>query len=81
MRYLFLLLALAACGNLQSFGDDLQDTKPTVSYRQSQMVYNDDECIGTIVMGICHGSILPKAEYHPTCYGQMLNGSCIGSMF
>jgi hypothetical protein len=45
-------------------------------------VYSPHECIGAVVMGQCHGSILPDySRPHPTCYGQMLNGSCIGAMF
>ncbi len=44
-------------------------------------VYREDECIGSIVNGVCHGSILPKTANHPTCYGQMINGQCTGPMF
>lgn len=46
-----------------------------------QKVYNASECIGPIIMGVCQGSILPNQAYHPTCYGQMLNGNCTGPMF
>ena len=46
-----------------------------------QTVYSADECIGPVIMGECHGSILPKSAYHPTCYGTMLNGQCTGPMF
>jgi hypothetical protein len=47
-----------------------------------QTVYSQRECIGAIVMGECHGSILPDySRPHPTCYGQMLNGMCTGPMF
>jgi hypothetical protein len=47
-----------------------------------QTVYSPNECIGAIVMGQCHGSILPDYSLpHPTCYGQMLNGRCTGPMF
>ena len=49
--------------------------------QQGQTVYSQDECIGAVVMGQCHGSILPKAGYHQTCYGSMLNGQCIGPQF
>lgn len=44
-------------------------------------VYRADECIGAVVNGVCHGSILPKTANHPTCYGQMINGQCTGPMF
>jgi hypothetical protein len=47
-----------------------------------QTVYSQHECIGAVVMGQCHGSILPDySRPHPTCYGQMLNGVCTGPMF
>jgi hypothetical protein len=47
-----------------------------------QTVYSQRECIGAVVMGECHGSILPDySRPHPTCYGQMLNGTCTGPMF
>jgi hypothetical protein len=44
-------------------------------------VYSPDECIGPIIMGVCHGQIQSHSAYHPTCYGQMLNGACTGPMF
>lgn len=45
-------------------------------------VYSPNECIGAVVMGQCHGSILPDySRPHPTCYGQMLNGICTGPLF
>lgn len=44
-------------------------------------VYSPEECIGPLIMGECKESILPKGGYHKTCYGQMLNGQCIGPMF
>jgi hypothetical protein len=47
-----------------------------------QTVYSQGECIGAVVMGQCHGSILPDySRPHPTCYGQLLNGICTGPMF
>jgi len=46
-----------------------------------QTVYSPSECIGPIVMGVCHGAILPHSATHPTCYGQMINGICTGPMF
>jgi hypothetical protein len=47
-----------------------------------QTVYSQQECIGAVVMGQCHGSILPDySRPHPTCYGQMINGMCTGPMF
>ena len=46
-----------------------------------QPVYRQTECIGAVVNGVCNGSILPNAGYHPTCYGTMLNGQCTGPMY
>lgn len=50
-------------------------------YENGTKVYSADECIGPIIMGECHGSILPNKAYSPTCHGQMLNGQCTGPMF
>jgi hypothetical protein len=44
-------------------------------------VYSAEECIGPIIMGKCHGSILPNGGYHPTCHGAWLAGRCTGPMF
>lgn len=46
-----------------------------------QTVYSEDECIGPVIMGQCHGTILDKGGHHPKCYGTMLNGQCTGPMF
>jgi hypothetical protein len=52
------------------------------NFGDGQTVYSPSECIGAVVMGVCHGSILPDySRPHPTCYGQMLNGVCTGPMF
>jgi hypothetical protein len=52
------------------------------NFGDGQTVYSQHECIGAVVMGVCHGSILPDySSPHPTCYGQMLNGTCTGPMF
>lgn len=48
---------------------------------QGQKVYRADECIGAIVNGQCHGSIIPKTANQPVCYGTMINGRCTGPMF
>ena len=47
----------------------------------SQKVYSADECVGALVNGVCHGTIIPNAGYHKTCYGEMLFGRCTGPMF
>jgi hypothetical protein len=52
------------------------------SFGSGQTVYSAHECIGAIVNGQCHGSILPDySRPHQTCYGQMINGICTGAMF
>ena len=48
---------------------------------QGGKVYDPSECIGPVIMGRCHGSILPNKAYHPTCHGTWLNGHCTGPMF
>lgn len=44
-------------------------------------VYRADECIGPVINGKCHGSIIPKSAVPQRCYGTMLNGQCIGPQF
>lgn len=44
-------------------------------------VYRADECVGPVVNGVCHGSILPKSAVPQRCYGTMLNGRCTGPQF
>jgi len=45
-----------------------------------QPVYREQDCIGAVVNGVCHGSI-GAAQSQATCYGQMLNGQCTGPQF
>lgn len=44
-------------------------------------VYSPSECTGPVIMGVCHGGVIPNGSYHPTCHGEMLNGMCTGPMF
>jgi hypothetical protein len=46
-----------------------------------QPVYSPSECVGSIVAGVCHGSILPNQATHPVCHGEMLNDACTGPIF
>jgi hypothetical protein len=46
-----------------------------------EKVYDASECIGPVIRGRCHGTILPNQAYHPTCHGAWLNGECTGPMF
>ena len=45
-----------------------------------QPVYREQDCIGAVVNGVCHGST-GAAQPQATCYGQMLNGHCTGPQF
>jgi len=44
-------------------------------------VYDEDECIGAVIMGKCQGSVINKGGYKPTCHGEWMNGMCNGAMF
>jgi hypothetical protein len=44
-------------------------------------VYSAGECIGPVIMGVCHGSVIDTTPARPRCYGTMLNGQCTGPMF
>jgi hypothetical protein len=47
-----------------------------------QTVYSQRECIGAVVMGQCHGSILPDySRPHPTCYGRCSTAFVPGQCF
>jgi len=46
-----------------------------------QPVYDANECIGAVVNGVCHGSVIDTNPARPRCYGTMLNGQCTGPMF
>ena len=52
---------------------------PRPSYGQT--IYAANECTGPVIMGVCHGGIIPVTAYHPRCYGTMLNGTCTGPLF
>jgi hypothetical protein len=59
-----------------------EEVFPGSNFGAGQTVYSQRECIGAVVNDQCFGSILPDySRPHPTCYGQMLNGSCIGAIF
>ena len=44
-------------------------------------VYSADECTGPVIMGRCHGAVVSKRGYQPTCHGEWLDGQCTGPMF
>jgi hypothetical protein len=61
-----------------------QDTVSTYNYNKQQRpnqgtpVYEASQCAGVVVMGVCQGQIIAPMPV-ATCYGQMLNGVCIGA--
>jgi hypothetical protein len=75
------LCLLSACRSVQAPLLFLAEGGRPTRRTEYSTVYSPDECIGAIVNGVCHGSILPKSAYHRTCYGEMLNGQCTGPMF
>ncbi len=44
-------------------------------------MYPASDCIGAVVNGVCHGSILHPGAAPKRCYGSVLNGQCIGPEF
>jgi hypothetical protein len=64
----------------------MQDQETTSMQQQMQMqqygqpVYREQDCIGAVVNGVCHGST-GAAQPQATCYGQLLNGQCTGPQF
>jgi hypothetical protein len=41
-------------------------------------VYAPGECIGAVVNGVCHGSVIDTMPNRPRCHGTMINGQCTG---
>lgn len=41
-------------------------------------VYSSSQCIGTNIMGECHGGIIGTPQ--AVCHGTMLNGQCTGAL-
>lgn len=59
--------------------DTLQQDPP-VTPIPGTPVYQASECIGAVVAGVCHGSVVPDGVPQ-RCYGQMINGQCTGPQF
>lgn len=89
MRFISMLITMFVAGCVAGDYGHLRHPReegvvlssPIGSYRQGQTIYNEDECIGAVVNGVCYGTIMPEPRYHETCYGQMLAGRCIGAQF
>jgi hypothetical protein len=58
-----------------------QEPTGAVDLLQGETVYPRSACIGAVVNGECHGSVLPSPSPSVRCYGQMLNGQCTGPQF
>lgn len=58
-----------------------QEPPGAVDFLQGETVYPRSACIGAVVNGECHGSVLPSLSPPVRCYGQMLNGQCTGPEF
>jgi len=43
-------------------------------------VFPASDCIGAVVNGICHGSVIDTGQ-GMTCHGEMLDGKCTGPLF
>ena len=55
------------------------DIHERVEYRGK--IYDEEECVGPIIMGQCKGNVIDSGAYHPTCHGEWLNGQCTGPLF
>ena len=77
-----LFLWLTGCAELGSrFVDPGSRIDALEQGRVGTPVYRADECIGAVVNGVCHGSVIAPPDLKPRCYGAMLNGQCTGPMF
>lgn len=81
-----LALSLTGCATIHDLALLTLSTGPSSSepfrFRShGTPVYSNDECIGPVIMGECHGSILSTNPNPVRCYGAMLNGQCTGPMF
>ena len=53
----------------------------TLSGDGSNKVYRASECIGAVVNGVCHGSVIDTQPMRQRCYGTMIGGHCTGPQF
>jgi hypothetical protein len=44
-------------------------------------VYRADDCIGAVVNGVCHGSVIDTDPARQRCHGAWINGQCTGPQF
>lgn len=75
------LTVLIGCATLDGLSYTQPRSQEPVAREGDRKVYDADECIGPVINGRCHGTILPKKAYHPTCYGEWVGGRCTGPQF
>ena len=86
------LLLLSGCMSVERLGPyELAPARSppsmTVQPATLETAYRASDCIGSVVNGICYGSISPEGQIgaatgqRPKCYGQMIAGQCTGPMF
>jgi hypothetical protein len=44
-------------------------------------LYHASECIGAVVNGVCHGSVIDADPARPVCHGTWIGGQCTGPKF
>lgn len=76
---LFAVLALTGCASNHSQAGIPRDVVVTAPHGVT--VHPSNTCIGAVVNGVCHGSILSTDPMPKTCHGEMLGGQCTGPMF
>jgi hypothetical protein len=55
-------------------------TLPTNNSNEYPRLYPAESCVGTIVSGVCHGTISNPGVYQSYCAGTFVNGSCVGTV-
>jgi len=54
---------------------------PATPHDEGQKVYRASECIGAVVNGVCHGSVIDTDPARPTCHGAWVAGRCTGPQY
>ncbi|MXZ13025.1 MAG: hypothetical protein F4Y78_03300 [Candidatus Dadabacteria bacterium] len=58
-----------------SYDSELEDDRPGFP------VYEESECIGPVINGVCHGGVIDTNPMRERCYGDWLMGECTGPQF
>lgn len=81
---LLLALSLTSCASYDDAARGYAKFYNTIAIGPGETgtpVYAAEQCIGAIVNGVCHGSIMPNGTPPQRCHGEMINGQCTGPMF